>query len=422
VWLMLDLRKAESVSASEVEYARFWKDNFAQICGRKLIVNEPFPLIDHTLGAVTVQVTRLPKNFKEATAETPFAIHSVLEPRRVNAACGCCRVERRVSRHAALACQACAELGRGSSASPQPPGASPKICAEHAVILEGSLRAFCPAHAPRCQCSALATGFCFGPICKAQGVAHCAEHLQAHPNVADAYFCRACYAELFPPCLGPGCSSLATIRCSHWHPHEQRACAKSYCVEHAKRWQVYGRYDVGLGRCDEHGDLSKLTNPELIFQLAASALVEKRYRLPSLQAVTHVLMKPRRQRYPLTEVAQMFQDVRGRLDAANPFENRMIDLIRSHEVKRREDLQRDAEDKAEGQQYFDGLVAKLRHEGFAELADNVRFADYRPVDTCLYIRLEGERLRGQLIGTGGEHIRGLSQAIGVRISFERDAR
>jgi hypothetical protein len=420
VWLALDLRKAEWAPLSPDDYREFWGRNVHQLVNFELSLHQVVPLRDRQVGEFTLQVTQLPKSFEHVTPSTPFAIHSVLERRQVNFACRCCE-KNDVQRHAPLACATCAESSGGAAPVAPSEGASPRVCEAHAVILEGALRAFCPAHAPRCECGATAAGFCFGPACKEHsGVAFCEPHLRPHPNVPSVYFCIACYEALFPPCLSAGCPSVATIRCSHWLD-TQTACGKSFCAEHALRWQVYGPEGVGLARCEEHGDLRTLTNEGLIFQLAASALVEQRNRLPSLQTVTHILMRPRGHRYALAEVNQLFADVRARRDVSQPFEARMIALIDSHEASRQEDLQRDEDEKALGRPFFEELKNELRRRNLRELADGIIFADFRPQQNCLYIR-PGERLRGRLREAGSERIQELSPIIGARILFELEAR
>jgi hypothetical protein len=423
VWLELDLRDAQWVPTSSAEYLEFWERNVGQLKG-ELHPDQVFQLGDRLAGAFKVRVTQVPKGFERATVTTPFAIHSVLEPMRVELACSCCARLGRPARHAPLFCYTCAELERAESSAPAlDSGQSSRwLCVSHAVLLDGSLRAFCPEHAPTCACKVPARAFCFGPSCKKRsGVAFCEEHLRRHPNLANVQFCQACYDELFPACQVEGCASVATIRCSHWHRDTGIACGRLYCAEHAWRWQVYGRGGAGLARCEEHADLKQLTNEGLILQLAAGALLERRYRLPTLQAVTHILMKPRRERYAIAEVNRLFAQSRGELDAKRPFESRMLELINAHEASRQEDLKRDADEKAVGMPFFEKLRAELERRGLRELSESVQFSDYRPRDNRLYIYLD-EGLRGWFCGAHHERIHDLSQTIGAQISFEGEVR
>jgi hypothetical protein len=132
-------------------------------------------------------------------------------------------------------------------------------------------------------------------------------------------------------------------------------------------------------------------------------------------------MKPRGHRYAISQVKQLFDDVRRQLDEADPFQKKMIALIDSHELSRQEQLQRDEEEKAQGKPTYDALIDELRRRDLHELANNVTFADFRPKANCLYIRL-APQLRGGLIGVGGEHIQDLARIIGARITFERESR
>jgi len=428
VWLTLDLRQSKPMGTEASDYQSFWTHNAGQLFGKRLEPNQSFVPRDTDIGDFTLQVARVPNQFREVTSATPFAIHSVLEPPQIRRVCRCCQAERLDLRQAPLICDTCAELQRkvGPAAQPLPRNASPQLCAVHAVILEGKLRPFCPAHVPVCHCQQAAWGFCAGEACKPQSRAFCQSHLHRHPSGADVHYCQACYERLFPACLAPGCTSLATIRCSHWDADTQRACAKTYCAEHALSWQVYGRHNRGLGRCDEHADLSQLDDPSLIFQLTASALVEQRIpthpkfdnRLPSLQAIAHVLMKPRQVRYDLAQVDRLFEQLREQLDAARPFEKNMLALLDKHAAFRRDNLEQDARNKAIGRPIFDALVAELERQDFHALATRLGFADFQRKNACLYVRLERD-WRGHLIGAGHERIHQLSDAIGARIRFER---
>jgi hypothetical protein len=426
VSLTLDLRNLSVIPRSAADFLGLWTRFAPQLVGVTLEPNQRLELSDARGGSLGLCVMQLPRGFSIVETNTPFAIHSVLEPLEIGPGCRVCAGEKRRA-HAPFACFVCGDPERAASASEaasQPP--SPQVCAAHVVILEGSRRCFCPAHAPRCECGTAALGFCFGPLCGKVGRAFCGPHLRQHPNVADLYFCWACYAELYPPCLEPDCTSVATIRCSHWDRNTERACNRAYCANHARRWQVYGPHRIGLGRCEEHGDLSRLSDYELIFQIGAGALVEKRKpvnddfdgRLPSLQAVVHILMRPRGVRYELEAINQLFEHVRVSLDPSRPLQSKMLDLFDSHRAFRQQNLARDAEEKEKGRPYFEQLVAVLRSQGSSDLADDLRFADFRPSDQVLFVRLRDD-LRGLFVGRGGRRVRELEGIVGVRIQFER---
>lgn len=237
VSLQMDVRRLGGELNDADAFLQLWARVAPELLGQALSPHLEIWIADE-LGPLGLQVMSLPPGFERVTAETEFAVHSVVEPAKVVHHCGVCDDLGQLS-HAPFRCHTCSERSADTNGGRAATGVSPKLCPDHVVILEGSLRCFCPSHAPACHCGNLATAWCFGPACALnKGRTYCTQHLQPHPKIPDLYYCAECYAIEFPPCEAPGCDSFGTIRCSHVDPDTETSCDGAYCAEHAQRWQV----------------------------------------------------------------------------------------------------------------------------------------------------------------------------------------
>jgi hypothetical protein len=429
VSVSLDLRRASSSPQSARDFVELWERVAPQLLGKLLASDHVFELSDPKLGQLALRVMGSPGAPAPVSASTKFAIHAVLEPLRVVHACGVCAGTGRRT-HAPFVCGVC-DGSAGPGAGPKQNAEAPAtdLCDEHVVLLEGSLRSFCPAHRPHCGCGRPAGVWCFGPGCRKQrGRGFCHEHVRAHPSLPDLFFCEACYEELFPPCQAPGCAALGKIRCSHVDESTDQRCGKAFCAEHAKRWQIYGPHQIGLGRCEEHGDLKRIDDLSLIYQIVASAQLQRRGRggggwqgrLPTLQTLTHILMKPRGRRYALAEINGIFDRLQTKLSDSRPFQARMVSDLEETKPQRIRDLQRDESEKVTGKPYFERLQALVLAAGLREVAQRLEYADFRPNGQLLFVKLPAE-LRGWFVGGRSKHrLLEFESKLGVKILFNRD--
>ncbi len=431
VSLQLDVRQLGGQLDDASAFLQLWARVAPELLGQALSPHQEVWVADE-LGPLGLQVMSLPPGFERVSKETEFAVHSVVEPARVVHRCGVCDGLRQRT-HAPFRCYTCNEESAEPRAGHPATGASPKLCADHVVILEGSLRGFCPTHAPTCHCGSLAAAWCFGPACvRKKGRTFCAQHLQPHPKIPDLYYCAECYAIEFPPCETPGCDSFGTIRCCHVDPNTEKPCNRAYCAEHAKRWQVFGPHKIGLGRCPAHSDLKTLPDADVIFQVAAGTEVRRQQRsqqsqsrkreewirLPSLQAIGHILTKARERAYRPNEINSQIETLIKRLDASRPLQGRMLNSLNAHSRTRKQNLQRDADERAQGLPHFEGLVNLVRRDGFDELAASLSYSDFRPKHNLLFIRLPAE-YRPMFIGKRGHRITSYQERLGVKINFEK---
>lgn len=435
VSVLLDLRRASSRLEGAPEFLTLWQRLGKKMLGVPLAPNQELHFTDEALGSLSLVVMSVPKGFQASQEGTAFAIHSVLEPPSIKHRCGVCAASQ-LRTHAPFACLTCQSHKGMPRDAKLGAGASPRLCEDHVVLLEGALRPYCPAHAPRCTCGAAALAWCFGRNCsERRGRAYCGEHVRPHPKVPDLYYCHRCYELEFPMCQETGCEAFGTIRCTHVEPQSEEACNKVYCSEHARRWQVYGPHEIGLGRCPQHSLLERLQDSDVIYQVAAGTEIRKRsqttrgnrkygvrrdwVRLPSLQAIGHILTKARDRRYSPREVNAQIEELVRRLDRSRPFQHSMLESLQAHAKYRQQNLERDAQERETGRPYFDKLVQLVRRDGLDEVADGLSYADFRPRHNLLFVALASSELRRHFIGARGHRIRGYEERLGVKISFEK---
>lgn len=429
VELILDLRRASYAFSGLPQFQSLWAQVETALDGEVLAPDTELTLRLPEVGELGVRILRVPTGLARVSRDTPFAVHALLEPPPLKQTCRFCQREQRRT-HAPLWCAGCERRGQ--------------LCEEHAVFLVGSGLPFCPEHVPTCECGLPATTFCLGPLCRRDGRAHCAAHLVAHPNVPDVAFCARCFAELYPRCEASGCDGIGGIECLHVDLDSEQPCRRRLCARHAHRWQVYGPHRLGLGRCESHSQLRRLEDMAVMFQLAAGTVLlrdklggdrRSHVRFPTLPSIRHILMKARNRLYEVTDIKRMCESLVSALDTRSRLQGRMREMLDRDRERWAGAIARHEEQKELGRQIFANVQALLRQARLDNVADELVFTDYRPMQApppgaprdaarppfagLLFVRCP-EDLRGLLVGRGGQTIKELQRLAGVKITFERE--
>ncbi|OIJ63559.1 hypothetical protein [Streptomyces mangrovisoli] len=231
-------------------------------------------------GAITLEVVRADPAVLAAGPDTTVSLVAIREAPWHGRTCRACEsggesgVGQGVHR-----CDTCANLGLDAD-----------VCAAHAVLVEGTFAVSCPEHRPSCReegCGSAATFWCSGSRCRSR-TAWCDTHRVRHPQDPDTAYCPACYRLAFPVCEHPGCAAAGTVTCD-WHDQSGRPCDAQACTRHARRWQVFGPKEIGLGLCRTHDAVQGRAPMELLHQICVGAARKRHGRMPSLQAFAHTL-------------------------------------------------------------------------------------------------------------------------------------
>ncbi len=411
VEIILDLREFSSRVIKPEDFRKLWTQLTPALIGRTLSPGDAPILKDPRRGTVRLQVISVPTGFSKVDQNAAFSIYSVLEQPVVTHRCSVC------SGYAPFVCSTCT-------------GEKKRMCNEHAVILDGSMRAFCPGHAPLCASSgSRATFWCDGPDCRGR-VGWSEASRTAHPNDADHWYCPACFKQLFPRCEDKRCNDTGTVSCEHVDSTRRERCGRRVCNRHAWRWQIYGPHRVGLGLCPHHRDLRQLSDEAIVFQLIAGTAFRNRsnaqggrnrrrefFNVPSLQSIRHIFLHTRKDVYDVRKINVAVENLAGSLGSEG-LHGAMKNLIERSAVKRREDIKRDVSEKELGVQEFQRLRNELVAFGLSEIADAIEFSDFRPRANLLFIHLD-DQWKGRFIGRGGSNIKAIQEKLGFRIKFEK---
>ncbi|MFC8564482.1 KH domain-containing protein [Streptomyces sp. NPDC057245] len=349
---------------------------------------------------------------------TRFAIRGVLEPSEIRHVCTVCRAAGTTT-YAPYTCAGCDDGRRVG-----------RVCEAHAVFLDGSLRASCTGHAPACPCGRRAAAWCSGPDCRTRK-AWCETHLRRHPGDPAVAHCEGCYAERFPACEHESCTGSGYIRCEYRTLSAMKPCGRRICIEHARRWQVYGSHSRGLALCTRHHQQLPSTSPEALIDMILAGTVarsgrgrsatRRRVSLPRISIVRHILINTRRTVLDMEAVDGLFSALETHLRGRTPRDTNLstaLDLLTGHRASRREDIERFRQQHLEGHGHYHRLVQELHRRGRHELAEAVTFSDYRPRSGILFVHVPA-RLQGLFRGKGGSFVRQLEHTVGVRIQVER---
>lgn len=435
VEVVVDLRDFRQPPQAPAEFKQFWERLQQGMVGKQLQLQTCYEISHQSQGVLRLTVIALPPEHAIISAQTPFAVHSLLEPPQIRHQCVQCQANRRQT-YGAYFCDECGRNGK--------PG---RVCEEHVVILlngirhNGHLLSSCNQHIPRCQasqCQSQAVFWCRGPNCVRKHHAWCEKHRRQHPNDRETSYCSDCYAELFPACDVDSCRNTATSICEHVDEETQQICGRRLCSRHTVRWQIYGPHKEGLGRCSNHRSIRDLRDDQLIYQMVAGTAKRKqkhredRQNLPSLQSVRHILLKVRRQSYDLRTINQMFESLASRLRQRNDFEKMMGRLLEWHTQTRDKNLLRDEGEKEIGRQVFERVKQEYIRRNLVEVAAALVFSDYKPIRIqsdakqpgklqfpLLFVRLDSV-WRGRFFGRGGATIKEIGELLNVKINIEGD--
>jgi hypothetical protein len=430
VEVLLDLRQTSFTFPGPDAFLTLWQRAESSLLGQALAPQARLSIQIPEVGSVALEVLAVPGGAPVVvTRDTPFAIHSLLEPPTPEQRCRLCAREGRQTL-APLRCIDCKK--------------DPRVCEEHAVFVGGSLKAFCLEHVPTCACGQPAFAVCRGPRCAPEGgQVFCGAHLVLHPSVPDLAYCSPCYGALFPPCDVAGCGGVGGIECLHVEPTTEEACHRKLCAQHAHRWQVFGPHRLGLGRCDAHSVLGRLDDDAVVFQLVAGTLLlggsadGERVSLPTLPAVRRILMKSRNRLYEIAEVNTLFDRLEQHLRGPSQLYRRMREMVARNRDARSRAMARNEGEKEAGRAIFARVQQEMHGMGLGQLVGHLSFTDYRPswgaqggtpgrpsydppgLVGCIFVRLAPD-LRRLLVGTRHTTIYELQRRVGVKISFERE--
>lgn len=409
--IVLDLKDYPEQLKTADDYLRLWYGIESGIIGNTLIAGKTHILASDQ-GKIGMYIISVPNNASLVTKDTCFAIHSVLE--RPNLL---------------YKCIVCNEYGPFRCAEK---GCEKRICEQHAVIIDGNMRAYCPEHAPKCAGSGLpATFWCDGPRCRGK-IAWSDRYRIQHPSDPDHWYCPDCYALVFPSCSVPACSDTGTARCEFINRETGKSCDKSICNRHVNRWQIYGPQKLGAALCPDHARVKSLSEDEILYQMVAITARRKgkqpRRRsnrpqeviaIPSLMSIRHIFINTQNKVVNPDAINlkldQFVSQLRTR--QADRLTQDMVSLIEQSRSRREREMSYFASEQEQGQIIFNRLVERLSLLGEYTLAENVRFADYRPRKKLLFIYLDAP-YQGRFIGSHGIKIKALEQYLEVKIQFE----
>ncbi|MFJ8962883.1 hypothetical protein ACIRG5_26190 [Lentzea sp. NPDC102401] len=413
VELVLDLRGMRQVPGTSEEFGALWNQIEPALSGRDLRTR-PVHNLDGPNGTVQIEVVRVADHQGVVSAATRFSIVAVREPAQLRYRCAQCASEG-LTRYGPFLC------------SSRTDGVEHRACDAHVSILDGALAATCAEHRPGCsECGLPATFRCAGKACH-RDRAWCDRHRRPHPRDQDVAYCPSCLAEEFPRCEAGGCAAIGTVTCEHMTSVTDR-CGRKICTRHALRWQVFGGERMGLGRCSQHGDLTRLSPEQVLFQIILGATARRRReRLPSLQGFGHALRHAKRPKeavdYPL--IHSMLGNIATTLGRGGrtPASDAMADMQKLW----REQRVNTAAAKEQGELLVEKLkqiVLRDDRKFGAAIAGAISLGEFKPsilrngIPTpVLFINLP-DNLRGPFIGTSGVRKQKYAEQLGVEIDFE----
>lgn len=390
--IVLDLRKYKKRHVKAQDYLKLWSGLEPALLGQQLTYNHQYKLQDSN-GIVGITMIAQSTLNSPIDSKTKFAVHAVKEmPKQV---------------YFPFRCSHCRE----------------KLSDDNAYFLDGNMLAFCKEHLPSCKGSGVqATFWCDGPICKRK-VAWSDRYRKVHPGSQDYNFCPDCYAKKYPPCTIAGCEDTGTNGCEYVNPQTGKACGNAVCNRHVKKWQIYGPHKSGIALCSEHKHVRRLQDDQILFQMIAatanrSLRSRKRWwKLPSLQSFGHIFLNTRDKRYDLHSLSSQIENATRSLGEGR-LHKEMKKIVREGKQNRARDLARAASESEVGQKHFDRLKNLLVQKGWADLANALRYSDFKPKRQWLFVDCEPD-YRGRLIGRGGSTIKALSAELGIQIKTER---
>lgn len=420
---VLDLLEYDERPGGAEAFQALWSDIERVLGGRVLTSGRAHEIRHATRGTIRIRVIAQSSPPPTVDGTTQFAIHSVLEPPALRHRCSVC-LQSGITRYGPFVCSASREAGEER-----------RLCDDHVVILDGSLRPFAPDRRPSCRGSgAPATFWCLGPDCWGR-VAWSDGYRRVHPGDPDAAYCPSCYAELFPACSHPGCDGTGSVRCEFVDADDHSVCGVRMCPPHARRWQVFGPRIEGFGLCPRHASVDRLSEAGIVEAIVLGTAARRRAAagphgagtrgasLPSPQAFQHILRKAKGSALELRQIAGLVESMRrharGHADAVEV--SRLLDRFGERLGGH---IDRDEQRRRRGHEPFERLKRALVSRGRDDVAGALIFRDYRPPHEdraaaghvpLLFVDLSDPALWGRLFGSQGATIKSLESELGMRI-------
>ena len=417
----LDLRSWQQSVRTPRDLMALWQKVESSLLGRTLAAGQVVQFARDENDRLGVTVLAVPPGAGAVAPGTGFAIHSILEAPQVQYACAVCSRQGR-RRYAPLLCWESARQGEVV-----------RLCQGHAVLLEGSLRAFHPERVPRCQSGSgrPATFWCFGPLCPG-GRPWSREEHRSHPRDREISFCRHCHEELFPPCSQAGCRRIGYFRCEFVDPAGRAECRVPACPRHCFRWQIFGPEKEGLVLCPRHSRIASLSDADLVLLMflgmAARRVRLARHRdaelppLPTLASGRHVFLNVRQKPYDPRLLMQLFLGTEPRLAAQGKLEQELRQMIKYRRPRWEEETSRAPDPR--GDEYLQRIKQAYQARGLHQVADRLRLSEFKPPrddrPPLVFVYVD-HAVIGLAKGKGSATIQAVGEAVGAQVMIERDA-
>ncbi|HST51502.1 MAG TPA: KH domain-containing protein [Pyrinomonadaceae bacterium] len=414
VEVILDLRQYSERVEGASGFINLWRALAPALEGQRLDAGRSYNVADPERGKVGITLVNVPPDHSICRPETPFAIHSVLEPSIVYYACATCKQEGR-RQYGPFVCQPCRDEHKET-----------RLCDEHVVILNGSMASFCVRHRPVSPSGEPATFWCAGPQCRRRQVAWGPSDQRAHPNDPDYLYCAGCYAEMFPRCdAAPNCEETGSNSCEFVDPASERGCGVRLCNRHVRRWQIYGPHRLGLSLCPAHRRTSSLSDAQVAYEVVAGSAMRRgnAWRLPTLGSVRHILQNARGRFYELPAIQELFRSLARSYSGNTRLQSEMVRMIREREPLWQREIDGNRDKQRNGMVYFEQLKAAYRAKGLERVAEGLIYSDYkeRGENRLLIVDLDAS-LKGLFIGRQGVTKKEIEARLGVRVKLEELSR
>ena len=407
--VVLDVSETKLKISGPADMLRVWGELERQIVGRTMVKGQRERLLAQSQPVFLEVVSN---NIVDAKIQedTQFEIISIAEKADIKYACATC-LKSGQETYGPFICVECQNSGSQS-----------RICDDHVVIIDSSNKSFCPTHHPKCSCGENADFWCHGPGCKGNR-SWCLKHGLKNSRASDEVYCRDCFGELFPDCDHHGCKNIGSLKCEFIEPNGQSACGKAGCSKHMSRWQVFGPQTEGIVLCEEHRSRRYLDPRDLVADVFRSTAWRnsKSWRiqnLPTLQSFRHVLRQKMHKNFEVAEVSALFDHLPLPNSGNRKYTSAASELLKRYEEQRKKLVRKNEDELLEGRRIFQRLLSALIEMGQDELASVIRFSDYRPRNTRLFVVVP-EEYRGLFIGARGKNINDLKVRVGVSIDIEK---
>lgn len=419
--VVLDLRSYLPSITTAKECIGLWKKLEANLNSQRLELGERYALQHPVWGTVGIEPIALPTDTIEP--ESRIAVYSTLQTPQVKYPCEVC-LNQGEQVYGQFFCY---ESAQNNSLT--------WLCEDHAILLDGTTRAFHPQKFPKCSSNngAHATFFCFGPKCQ-RGRAWSDAHKTTHPADRRVYFCTKCHEELFPSCHANSCEKIGYFKCEFVDPQTEKACGARTCGRHTYRWQIYGPDKEGLAYCPAHRGIRSLNDVDVVKQMVlGTALRRLKFRpgqhrprpyLPTLATAKHIFIHVREKPYSYSALHTLFDQTQKLAKGDSRLMQEVHRLVQEKTAFWDKERKNDFDAKELGKQMLGNVKAVYQEMGHHDVAESLRLSDYKPGSernpTPLMFVYIDEGLIGLFKGRQHATLRAVEQRLRVRIQLERD--